>query len=261
MPWDSCLECDCKLSCEAWNEWNTCQWQNRESTSTETREPSAGRCQRWREDLDLGGKFWRRALWYSDTQSTWLEAILPTCSKKARKRFDYDFCAPSQSQSSLALSRPLWLLARCRWDSSNHAFSPWCPKKTHRNLSPKRPNVTNATPLHNSKIGWGFHTTLLRCKVGKFQLTNPSAKLWQNENCDFPTSDLQETRWAFAQFRLPLNLRLQHPKRLELPLPLFYSKRLIQWLDLTICHFVEMNGYIQQLNDYSMICHFTKPGC
>lgn len=182
------------------------------------------------------------------TQSTWLEAILPTCSKKARKRFDYDFCAPSQSQSSLALSRLLWLLARCRWDSSNHAFSPWCPKKHIRTCHPKDqmyPNVTNATRLHNSKIGWGFHTTLLRCTVGKFQLTNPSAKLWQNENCDFPTSDLQETRWAFAQFRLPLNLRLQHPKRLELPLPLFYSKRLIQWLDLTICHFVEMNGYIQ----------------
>lgn len=130
--------------------------------------------------LGSGRKFWRRVLWYSDTQSNWLEAILPTCSKKARKRFGWksenDFCAPSQSQSSLALSRPLWLLARCRWDSSNHAFSPWS-KKTHRNLSPKRPNVTNATPLHNSKIGWGFHTTLLRCKVGNFQLTNPSAKL------------------------------------------------------------------------------------
>lgn len=71
------------------------------------------------------------------TQSTWLEAILPTCSKKARKRFDYDFCAPSQSQSSLALSRLLWLLARCRWDSSNHAFSPWCPKKHIGTCHPK----------------------------------------------------------------------------------------------------------------------------
>ena len=212
------------------------------------REPSAGRCQRWREDLDLGGKFWRRALWYSDTKHlTWSN---PTNMFKKSKKTIWLKIWKTTFVLPLSHSLPWHSVGRCDcWLGVAEILQIMhshlgVQKNTSELVTQKTSSVANATRLHNSKIGWGFHTTLLRCTVGKFQLTNPSAKLWQNENCDFPTSDLQETRWAFAQFRLPLNLRLQH-RRLELPLPLFYSKRLIQWLDLTVCHFVEMNGYIQ----------------
>ena len=242
--WDSCLECDCKLSCEAWNEWNTCQWQNRESTSR-------AKCRAMSKvERRLGSG---RKILATSAVILWHKALdLKQSYQHVQKKQENDLTENLKTTFVLPLSHSLpwhsvgrcdcWLgVAEILQIMHSHLG---VQKNTSELVTQKTSSVANATRLHNSKIGWGFHTTLLRCTVGKFQLTNPSAKLWQNENCDFPTSDLQETRWAFAQFRLPLNLRLQH-RRLELPLPLFYSKRLIQWLDLTVCHFVEMNGYIQ----------------